>query len=121
MTKVYVRTAEGAYLIEENGTFRRLASEVGVNDSQAALRILADALDDSERATQVYQRFKWRLNMENTIGKPFRLSHAKVLSMVADIEQVEKETRMSRIIVERERPPVVNDRGGGVVWDKEHK
>jgi len=119
VTKVYIREADGTYSIED-GAHKGLLPDAR-SENAAAMAILTDALGDKERASRAYLRFKWRLNMENTIGKPFRLSHVQVMSMVADIEQVEKETRMSRIIVERERPPVVNDRGGGVVWDKEHK
>jgi hypothetical protein len=59
----------------------------GSGPAQLALAILADALDDDERADLLHQEFKWRVIAPLDRDAPWRISRLAVLAAVEEIER----------------------------------
>ena len=59
----------------------------GSGPAQLALAILADVLEDDDRAVQLHQQFKWRAIASIHRKERWYLSRSKVLEIVSEIEK----------------------------------
>jgi hypothetical protein len=58
----------------------------GSGPAQLALAILADALNDGERAVRLHQDYKWRVIGRLAQNEPWIIQHAEVLRVVQELE-----------------------------------
>lgn len=62
----------------------------GSGPAQAALAILADCLQDDERAMRLYQKFKWKVVAGLVQEEPWTLTDKEVIATVNLIEKGEQ-------------------------------
>lgn len=102
ITKLYTgtRPAEGSVIVRVDGKKLRVRLDLfnhspdgfewgygGSGPAQLALAILADLLEDDERAVRLHQDFKWAVITPLPQHSDWTLSAAQVLATVTAIEE----------------------------------
>ncbi len=117
--KVYIKSGKGKPKILRAGSPIEWGSPGAPGAAVLALAILIDALDDENRANRLFGRFKHRVIADLKPEQPWTLTLEFVLATVADIENVERQTAMTRRMVAQEPPPVApGGLGQDMAWSK---
>ncbi len=87
--------------------------------AQLAFALLFDALDNDGQAMRFHMRYKRRVLLALDKDRGWTLTLADVLAEVEAIKEVDKLVQREQQRIAKEPPPVVSDRGQGVVWDAE--
>lgn len=88
--------------------------KINPKSTPLARAILDDFLRDEQRVLQVLGRFKWRTVASWDGDKPWTLTEAQIIGLLAEIDAIEPDIQKARVQAAFAAPPVADERGAGL-------